>query len=247
MSTPVRHWAVFPAAGAGRRMGAPIPKQYLDLAGRTVIEQTLDIFVGHPRIAGCVVALDPADTLWARTGYAEHPDVLRVPGGRERCHSVLNALEALTGRADTGDWVLVHDAARPCLRRADLDLLIDELESDPVGGILAVPVRDTMKHVGETGRVDATPDRSALWHAYTPQMFRLGALREAIAAAIAAGDLVTDESAAIERIGLSPRLVEGHGDNIKITRAEDLPLAHFHLEQQGRLDSKPKAGNGASP
>lgn len=236
MSAPARHWAVLPAAGAGRRMGAPIPKQYLDLGGRTVIERTLDVFVAHPRIAGCVVALDPTDALWAQTGYAEHPDVLRAPGGAERCHSVLNALEALTDRADAGDWVLVHDAARPCLRRGDLDLLIDELESDPVGGILAVPVRDTMKRAGETGRVDATLDRSALWHAYTPQMFRIGTLREALAAAIAAGELVTDESAAIERMGLAPRLVEGHGDNIKITRAEDLPLARLHLEQQGRLD-----------
>lgn len=235
MSASKRFWAVLPAAGAGRRMGALLPKQYLDLGGRRVIERTLDLFVGHPAIAAVCVALDPADEYWADTAYVARADVIRVDGGAERCHSVLNALVALADRAVAEDWVLVHDAARPCLRREDLDRLIAELESDPVGGILAVPVRDTMKHAGADGRVDATIDRSVLWHAYTPQMFRLGALRDALSAAIAAGDLVTDESAAMERVGLAPRLVEGHGDNIKITRAEDLPLALFYLQRQGRL------------
>jgi 2-C-methyl-D-erythritol 4-phosphate cytidylyltransferase len=216
-------------------MGAPIPKQYLDLGGRRVIERTLDLFVGHPGIAGVCVALDPADEVWSEIGYADHPDVIRQAGGAERCHSVLEALDALTTRASPQDWVLVHDAARPCLRREDLDHLIAELESDPVGGILAVPVRDTMKRSDAGGHIEATVDRSALWHAYTPQMFRFGALHEALAAAIRAGDLVTDESAAMERVGLAPRLVQGHGDNIKITRAEDLPLALFYLESQGRL------------
>ena len=231
----VGFWAVLPAAGAGRRMGASIPKQYLDLGGRRVIERTLDLFVDHPAIGGIRVALDPTDGYWAETGYAKDPRVVRVDGGTERCHSVLSALDQLAGEAAPHDWVLVHDAARPCLRRADLDLLISQLGSDPVGGILAVPVRDTMKRGDATGHIASTLDRAALWHAYTPQMFRLGRLREALSSAIAAGDLVTDESAAMERVGLAPRLVQGHGDNIKITRAEDLPLALFFLGRQGRL------------
>lgn len=235
MTPAPRLWALVPAAGTGRRFGAPTPKQYLDLGGRPVIDRTLALFVDHPRIAGVWVALDPADPLWGSSAYAQHPRVLRVDGGPERCHSVLNALEALTPRAGPQDWVLVHDAARPCLRPEDLDRLIAELETDPVGGLLGVPVRDTMKRADQAGEVAATVERSNLWHAYTPQMFRLGPLTAALRDAIASGELVTDESAALERQGRMPRLVEGHGDNIKITRAEDLHLARFFLERQGRL------------
>ena len=235
MSGASRLWAVVPAAGAGRRLGAPVPKQYLDLAGRRVIERTLDVLVPQACIAGVRVALDPADALWDVTAYASHPRVRRVDGGAERCHSVLGALNDLACSANPHDWVLVHDAARPCLRQQDLERLIEALTDDPVGGILAVPVRDTMKRADGSGRIAETLDRAALWHAYTPQMFRLGTLTEALAAAIATGDLVTDEAAAIERFGLAPRLVAGHGDNIKITRAEDLALARFYLERQGRL------------
>jgi 2-C-methyl-D-erythritol 4-phosphate cytidylyltransferase len=227
-----RFWVVIPAAGVGRRLGAAIPKQYLDLGGRPVIEWTLRPFVEDARINGVWVALDPADDHWPTTAFADHPKVRRVAGGSERCHSVLNALDELAGCADAGDWVLVHDAARPCLRRGDLDQLITALKDDPVGGILAVPVRDTMKGADQSGRIRSTLDRTALWHAYTPQMFRLGTLRRALRAANASGDLVTDDASAIERIGLAPRLVEGHADNIKITRAEDLPLARFYLELQ---------------
>ncbi|MFN2168214.1 MAG: 2-C-methyl-D-erythritol 4-phosphate cytidylyltransferase, partial [Anaerolineae bacterium] len=213
MSAAPRLWAVVPAAGAGRRLGAAVPKQYLDLGGRSVIDRTLDLLVPEARIVGVWVALDPADTLWDQTAYTSHPGVHRVTGGAERCHSVLRALEDLSRWAAPDDWVLVHDAARPCLRQADLDRLIETLMADDVGGILAVPVRDTMKRADAGGRIVATLDRSALWHAYTPQMFRLGTLREALTAAIASGELVTDEAAAIERMGLAPRLVEGHGDN----------------------------------
>ncbi|MGE5155368.1 MAG: 2-C-methyl-D-erythritol 4-phosphate cytidylyltransferase [Bdellovibrio bacteriovorus] len=228
-------WAVVPAAGAGRRFGAALPKQYLDLGGRSVIERSLSVLVDHQRIAGVWVALDPGDRLWSANRFADHPRVYRVAGGVERCHSVLNALDGLAGVAAPGDWVLVHDAARPCLRPEDLDRLITELGSDPVGGLLGVPVRDTMKRADGVGRVSATVDRANLWHAYTPQMFRLGVLAAALRDAVGCGDLVTDEASAMERLGHRPRLVEGHGDNIKITRAEDLPLARFFLEQQGRL------------
>ena len=236
MTATPRLWAVVPAAGAGRRFGAEMPKQYLDLAGRPVIERTLSLFVEHQRIAGVWVALDSQDRFWASVPYADHPKVVRADGGSERCHSVLNALESLAQHARPEDWVLVHDAARPCLRPEDLDRLIAELERDPVGGLLGVPVRDTMKRGDASGHVNATVDRAGLWHAYTPQMFRLGALARALRDAIGSGDWVTDEAAAMERLGHRPRLVEGHADNIKITRAEDLPLAWFFLQQQGRLN-----------
>jgi 2-C-methyl-D-erythritol 4-phosphate cytidylyltransferase len=228
----MRFWAAIPAAGVGKRLGAAIPKQYLDLAGRPVIEWSLKPFVDDPRIAGVWVALSAADGYWPDTAYADHPKVRRVDGGAERCHSVLNALDSLSEEADPDDWVLVHDAARPCLRPGDLDRLLAELQDDPVGGILAVPVRDTMKGGDPQGRIATTLDRSAMWHAYTPQMFRLQVLRQALRDVLAAGDLVTDDASAIERMGLAPRLIQGQGDNIKITRAEDLPLARFYLQQQ---------------
>jgi 2-C-methyl-D-erythritol 4-phosphate cytidylyltransferase len=227
-------WAVVPAAGVGRRVGADRPKQYLDLAGRPVIEHAVGTLLGHPRIRGLVVVLDPTDGYWAQTALAEDPRIGRAPGGAERCHSVLNALEVLAGEADAEDWVLVHDAARPCLRAADLDRLIEALEDDPVGGLLGVPVRDTMKEADAEGRAVRTLPRAHLWHAYTPQMFRLGLLHRALRGALAAGCLVTDDASAVELLGLAPRLVEGHADNIKITRPEDLPLARFYLEEQER-------------
>ncbi|NEX20198.1 2-C-methyl-D-erythritol 4-phosphate cytidylyltransferase [Thiorhodococcus mannitoliphagus] len=236
MTLEARLWAVLPAAGVGKRMGSTIPKQYLELAGRTVIEHSLKLFVDHDRISGVVVALGSEDGYWDSTAYAVHPKVRRAAGGAERCHSVLNALLALEGCADDRDWVLVHDAARPCLRIEDLERLIERLLEDSVGGLLGIPVRDTMKRAKEDQRIDATLDRSALWHAFTPQMFRLGLLRTALQDALSANDLVTDDASAIERLGQAPRLIEGHADNIKITRAEDLPLARFYLHQQGRID-----------
>jgi len=228
-------WAVLPAAGAGRRVGGTIPKQYLDLGGRPLIEHSLQLFLEHPRIEGVVVALDPADPHWQQTAFATHARVTRVGGGRERCHSVLNAIEALAGSAAESDWVLVHDAARPCLRREDVDRLLSVLEDHPVGGLLGISVRDTMKQVGGASEVTRTVPREDLWHAFTPQMFRLGLLRRALREAMAAGQLVTDDASAVELLGLAPVMVEGHADNIKVTRQEDFALARFHLQQQGRL------------
>lgn len=232
MSPAPAFWALIPAAGAGRRMGGATPKQYLELAGRPLIDHALARFVDHPRIAGVLVVLDPTDDRWGDTAYAGHPRVRRVDGGAERCHSVLNGLEALAALASGEDWVLVHDAARPCLRPADLEKMLETLADDPIGGILAVPVHDTMKRADRSGRIGATVDRQALWHALTPQMFRLGLLREALSGVVGAGDLVTDEAEAVERLGLAPRLVEGHTDNLKVTRPEDLSLARFFLESQ---------------
>lgn len=238
----MRFWAVVPAAGVGARMRAQVPKQYLPLHGKTVIEHTLERLCAHPAIDGLVVALSERDRYWAGLGWTCDKTFLRAPGGAERCHTVLNALDVLADVAAPEDWVLVHDAARPCLRGEDIDRLIRELETHPVGGLLAVPVRDTMKCADAGGSVDATLDRSNLWHALTPQMFRLELLRSALRSAIESGELVTDESAAVERLGLSPRLVEGHADNIKITRPEDLALAEFFLRAQARR--APHLSNG---
>jgi len=226
-----RIWAVVPAAGRGSRMGADRPKQYLELAGRTVLEHTLRRLLAEPRIAGIVVpfARDDVEGLRIVAGLGER--VLATVGGAERCHSVLNGLDALPAAADA-DWALVHDAARPCLRRADLAKLIGELAADRCGGILGVPVRDTLKRCAPDGAIEHTVDRNHLWHALTPQMFRLSVLRDALRAALAAGRLVTDEAQAVELAGFVPRVVEGHADNIKITRPEDLPLADYYLRTQ---------------
>ena len=216
-------------------MGAPVPKQHLNLAGRPVIDWSLGLFLDHPRISGVLVSLDPGDKFWPRTAFADHPRVRRVDGGAERCHSVLNALEFLIQETEEASWVLVHDAARPCLRRDDLDHLLSALMDHPAGGLLGVPVRDTMKQVGEGGLVRSTIPRDQLWHAFTPQMFRLGLLRQALRAALERNRLVTDDASALELLGIEPMILEGHADNIKITRREDLPLAEFYLGQQGRL------------
>jgi 2-C-methyl-D-erythritol 4-phosphate cytidylyltransferase len=224
---------VVPAAGAGKRMQAQIPKQYLQLRGRTVLEYTLDRLLSHPRIAGVAVAISRGDGYWPEVAARFDASRLVVAdGGAERCHSVLNALDALAKRVAPEEWVLVHDAARPCLRHGDIDRLFEELESHPVGGILALPVSDTVKRTDARQTITRTVDRNNLWRALTPQMFRLGTLRDAIGAALARDELVTDESAAIEAAGLSPRVVEGQGDNIKITRPGDLALAELYLDLQ---------------
>lgn len=225
-------WALVPAAGLGRRMGSAIPKQYLQLRGQTVIEHTLERLLGHPAIAGVYVALSSQDNWWARTRFVADPRVWVVSGGAERPNSVLRLLDVLAGRAPTEDWVLVHDAVRPCVRGSDINRLITTLADHPVGGLLGTPVCDTIKRADAAGRVETTIRREGLWHAFTPQLFRLGALRQALAGALAAGVLVTDEAAAMERAGWQPELVVGSADNLKITRAEDLALAAFYLAQQ---------------
>jgi len=228
----VRYFAVVPAAGAGSRMGGPLPKQYLRLAGRTVLEHTLERVARQRQLRGLVVVTAADDRHWEALGFDCPLPLWRVDGGAERCHSVLNALEHLAAEASADDWVLVHDAARPCVRSSDIDRLIETARRHPVGGLLAVPVRDTMKRADEHGTVVETVPREGLWHALTPQMFRLGPLTEALRSAVSDGCLVTDEAAAMERAGHRPRLIPGHSDNIKITRPEDLALAEFYLQQQ---------------
>ncbi|QEY58477.1 2-C-methyl-D-erythritol 4-phosphate cytidylyltransferase [Pseudomonas sp. C27(2019)] len=224
MSLP-SFWLVIPAAGIGSRMQAACPKQYLSVAGKTILERTLECFLEHPSVQGIVLALAEHDRWWPQLSLAVHPRISTVVGGAERADSVLNALLALPGRgAKADDWVLVHDAARPLLTREDLDRLLTRLAADPVGGLLAVPARDTLKHVSADGCVLKTIDRSVIWHALTPQMFRLGLLQHALAAALQAQVAVTDESSAMEWAGFTPRVVEGLASNIKITCPEDLLL-----------------------
>lgn len=216
-------WLVIPAAGVGARMAADRPKQYLQLAGRCILEHTLDCFLDHPGLRGVVVSLAEDDPFWPNLACSRDSRIYRAPGGAERADSVLNGLLRLGELgADEQDWVLVHDAARPNLSVGDLDLLLAELADDPVGGLLAVPARDTLKRVGRDGRVRETIDRSVVWQAYTPQMFRLGALHRALAEALVSDVTVTDEASAIEWAGQAPRLIEGRADNIKVTRPEDL-------------------------
>ena len=229
----VNCWAVIPAAGKGRRMGGEIPKQYLSLAGRKVIDHSIERLLFHPAVAGVCVALGDQDIWWDATAYAAHPDLIQVKGGTERAHSVLNALESLLVRANPADWVLVHDAARPCVRREDVDRLLHAVQQGhPIGGVLGFPLHDTIKRVDSNGQVRTSVDREELWRAFTPQMFRLGQLAEALRGALQAGVPVTDEASAMEWMGERPLMVEGHADNIKITRPEDLELASFLMQRQ---------------
>lgn len=222
-------WVVIPAAGIGSRMRADRPKQYLQVSGLTILEHAINCFFGHPTLKGIVVSLAENDPYWDKLACASRPGVIQAEGGAERAVSVLNALLLLAEQgADEDDWVLVHDAARPNLQREDLDRLLTTVGGDSVGGILAAPVRDTLKRAGGDGRVDATLDRSLVWQAFTPQMFRLGLLQTCVAEALAAGVSVTDESSAIEWAGYAPLLVEGRGDNLKITRPDDLEWLERH-------------------
>ncbi|MBP7711516.1 MAG: 2-C-methyl-D-erythritol 4-phosphate cytidylyltransferase [Gammaproteobacteria bacterium] len=213
-------------------MGAGVPKQYLPLAGRPLLAHAVERVAGHPRVSGAVVVLARDDALWDAVELGPVPRPRRATGGAERCHSVLNGLEALADDAAEDDWVLVHDAARPCVRREDIDRLMDELAGHPVGGLLGLPARDTLKRADPDGNVRETVARAGLWRALTPQMFRFGLLRRALQAAIGRGLLVTDEAQAVELAGHVPRLVEGSPDNVKVTAPRDLALAELFLRAQ---------------
>ena len=231
MSSP-RFWAVIPAAGIGRRMSSGIPKQYLTIGDRTVLEHTLSRFCNHPMISGVVTVIARDDHRWSRFGISEHAKMRRAEGGSERMHSVLNGLTFLEKEADANDWVLVHDAARPCIRAKDIAGLIEKLQRHPVGGLLGWPVRDTMKRVGEDDEVVETVDRSRLWHALTPQMFRIAELKAALEQAIREDRIVTDEAQAIEMTGRKPKFIKGAPDNIKITLNTDLKMAEIYIRAQ---------------
>jgi 2-C-methyl-D-erythritol 4-phosphate cytidylyltransferase len=227
----MRYWLVMPAAGSGQRFGAALPKQYAVLEGRTVIEWALAPFLADPRCEHAVVALAPGDRYWqgvasrlAAAHAGRTPKMTRVTGGEARSRSVRLGLAALEARAAPDDWVMVHDAARPCLATADLDRLVAALSDHALGGLLASPVHDTLKRAALT-EVSATVERAGLWRALTPQMFRFRPLCTALDAAHAAARLPADEAQALEWLGERPLLVEGAATNLKITGADDLTLA----------------------
>lgn len=225
-------WGFVPAAGIGKRMGSNRPKQYLELSGRAILACTLSRLCSHPRINGVIVGISKTDEYWRQLDL-EIPGLIGTSlGGNERANTVLNGLNELGNLAQPDDWVLVHDAVRPCVRHADIDRLIEAVEGHPVGGVLGTPLNDTLKAVGAGGDIHSTVDRSDLWRAVTPQMFRLQKLQTATAKALEAGIAITDESSALEWLGQYPNMVLGHADNIKITLPEDLELAELYLARQ---------------
>jgi 2-C-methyl-D-erythritol 4-phosphate cytidylyltransferase len=225
MKRRARRWAVVPAAGRGERYGGRVPKQYERLLGRPVLSWTLSSLLAEPTIRAVVVALAPHDRRFARLDEAADARVEACTGGDRRDVSVARALDALAGRARDEDWVLVHDAARPCLAASDLRALCAAVSGDPVGGLLASPVGDTLKQGDGEGRSARTVTRDGLWRALTPQMFRYGLLKRALALCAERGRAVTDEASAVEMLGVRPMLVPGRGDNVKITVAADRELA----------------------
>ena len=234
MGRGARLFAIVPAAGRGERFGGQRPKQYSVLLGRPVLSWSLRALLVEPSIRRVVVALAAGDRRFARLAEARDPRVRTARGGARRELSVANALDALQGEARDQDWVLVHDAARPCLRRSDLRALLDAVDGDPVGGLLALPVGDTLKAVGSDGRSERTVPREGLWRALTPQVFRYGVLRRALRLSIERERTVTDEASAVESLGLRPRVVTGRPDNIKITVAGDRGLAAAILSSGGK-------------
>lgn len=222
-------WAVVPGAGSGQRMAAELPKQYLSLAGRPVITHVLDRLVSHPRVRGVVVAVAEDDRWWPRLEYRHAKLLPAARGGATRARSVAGGLAAIAGLSAPGDWVLVHDAARPCVTREELDALLCAA-IDEHGALLALPIHDTVKRADAAGRVVGTVERRHLWRALTPQLFPIHVLADALARAHEAGVEVTDEAMAMERAGYHPHLVAGSAANIKITVPADLALAEYHLK-----------------
>jgi len=225
-------WAVVPAAGIGSRMQADRPKQYLELDGKTVIENTLQRLASHSSIKGIVIAVAESDPWWSQCSQDYDCPIHIVSGGNERADSVLNALKQLTTLTNDDPWVLVHDAARPCLRHEDIDTMLSTLSTHSVGGILGIPVNDTVKRANAEQEIIETVSRQGLWRASTPQMFHLQALTQALQTAKQQQLIVTDEASAMELAGFQPMMVEGHADNIKITLPQDLALASLYLQQQ---------------
>ncbi len=224
-------WAVVPAAGSGRRMAAEVPKQYLKLNGVPILEHTLRALLACPDIRGVVVVLDPSDRRADAIPSLSDPRVTTASGGAERADSVLAGLEAITAEAGVKDWVLVHDAARPCISVTTLRALITSCLSEGVGGVMAQASVDTLKHVSDDNRVVETLDRKVIWRAQTPQMFKLTELTSALSSAIASEAAITDESMAMELAGYPVSILEGPSTNIKITVPADLEIAEILLRR----------------
>ena len=225
-------WAVVPAAGSGRRLGGEVPKQYLEIAGAPLMEHTLRAVLESPDIRGIVVALDPSDRRAEAIDSLADVRVRTIPGGAKRADSVMAGLQLLAAEGKEDDWVLVHDAARPCLPLESLTALIEQARQSGEGVILAEPVADTLKQVAEGGQISGTVDRRSLWRAQTPQLFPLFPLRAALGRCLDEGLSVTDEAMAMERAGEPVHVVEGPSSNIKITVEADLAFADLVLRER---------------
>jgi 2-C-methyl-D-erythritol 4-phosphate cytidylyltransferase len=232
-----RLFAVVPAAGRGERFGGRHPKQYVTLLGRPVLSWSLGALLAVRSVRAVIVALAEGDRRFLRLPEARDPRVRTCNGGARRELSVANALEALRGEARDEDWVMVHDAARPCLHPSDVRRLVATVADDPVGGLLALPVGDTLKAAAADGRSERTVPRDGLWRALTPQMFRYGVLRRALKLSIERERAVTDEASAVEAMGLRPHLVTGRTGNIKITLPGDRALAAAILDAGRKQDA----------
>jgi len=222
--------AVIAAAGIGKRVGADIPKQYLSLLGQTIIEHSISPFIEHSDITKVIVSIAKNDCWFRKLKIAQNPKIKVVEGGAERVDSVMSALCEIADE----DYVLVHDAARPCITRDDIDKLMTQVLSSKQGAILASRVRDTMKRSDPSGQIITTVERANLWHALTPQMFQNGVLRNAISR-VKQPEKITDEASAMEMLGLPVTIVEGRGDNLKVTRQEDLQIAALYLRQRRKI------------
>lgn len=229
-----RLWGVIPAAGIGSRFNSATPKQYAPLGTKTVLEHSIERVLALPELAGLVVALHPQDSIFPTLPIAGSPRLSTVVGGDERVDSVFAALQALDELADAEDWVLVHDAARPCVPIADIENLLVQAMAHDVGGLLAAPIVDTIKQAqADSEVVEKTLDRQRLWRALTPQLFRYGALYSALRECLDRGLPITDEASAMELCGQQPLLVAASDRNIKITHPSDLGLAAYYLAENG--------------
>jgi 2-C-methyl-D-erythritol 4-phosphate cytidylyltransferase len=225
-------WAIVPAAGLGRRMGRDLPKQYISINNKTILEHTLARLLSVESITAIMVVLDEDDQYFATLPCADNPRIMTAVGGRERCDSVLSALRALAQKVCANDRVLVHDAARCCVLPSRVEELITSLKDDEVGGLLGVPVSDTLKQIDSHKKSTQTLDRSIIWAAQTPQLFPYDLLKLSLEKAIAANEVITDEASAVEYSGLQPQMVMGHYDNIKITHPNDITIASAIMTYQ---------------
>ena len=226
-------FALVLAAGQGTRIGDAVPKQYIPLAGKPMMFHSIEAIAAVSRIDHLLVVLAPLDRHWGEHDWSEFPEKVEAAfvGGDHRGQSVLNALKYIEPNVARDDWILVHDAARPCIPTELVEQFLDEIGDDPVGGLLAIPLADTLKRAEDTNRVEETVPRRGLWRAQTPQIFRYGLLRKGLEHKITA----TDEAEAVESIGQAPRLAQGETSNIKVTFAEDLVIAEILLKHKGRV------------
>jgi len=235
--------ALIPAAGLSVRFGGTTLKQYAHVLGKPVMAHSMNVVIGHPLIASVTVALAQDDGIYDELIRPHYPDVHTVTGGDSRARSVLNGLKSIRCRHSDSRWVLVHDAARPCLTSDALDRLLQRGLEFNQGAVLAVPVSDTLKREGEDQQIECTVDRTGLWAAQTPQLFPIDELMMGLESAMNFGPQPTDEAEAMERSGGKPLLVPGSGSNIKITCPEDLILAEFILTQQKKRAERQERSN----